>query len=128
EARDLAGVMKRLLAAQFPVLNLWALMTVLSRMAATITTISIFVLGSWLHSLGEASVGQIVSFMGFATMLIGRLENAMGFISNMFFQMHKLKEFFDVLDTESAVRNKPDAAPLHQVRGDVAFENVTLSY
>ena len=39
EARDLAGVMERLLAAQFPVLNLWALMTVLSRMAATITTI-----------------------------------------------------------------------------------------
>ena len=128
EARDLAGVMERLLAAQFPVLNLWALMTVLSRMAATITTISIFVLGSWLHSQGEATVGEIVSFMGFATMLIGRLENAMGFISNMFFQMHKLKEFFDVLDTESAVRNKPDAAPLHHVRGDVAFENVTLSY
>lgn len=128
EARDLAGVMERLLQAQFPVLNLWALMTVLSRMAATITTISIFVLGSWLHSQGRATVGEIVSFMGFATMLIGRLEAAMGFISNMFFQMHKLKEFFDVLDTEAAVRDKPGAIALGQVRGDVVFENVTLSY
>lgn len=128
EARDLAGVMERLLAAQFPVLNLWALMTVLSRMAATIITISIFVLGSWLNSQGRATVGEIVTFMGFATMLIGRLENAMGFISNMFFQMHKLKEFFDVLDTEAAVRNKPDAVPLANVRGHVAFDHVTLSY
>src|SRR3546814_631923 len=79
EARELAAVMERLLKAQYPVLNLWALMTVLSRMAATITIIAIFVLGSWLHLQGETSVGEIVSFMGFATMLIGRLEAAMGF-------------------------------------------------
>src|SRR5690606_12280015 len=89
---------------------------------------SIFVLGSWLNSQGRATVGEIVTFMGFATMLIGRLENAMGFISNMFFQMHKLKEFFDVLDTEAAVRNKPDALPLANVRGHVAFDQLTPSY
>lgn len=128
EARELAMVMERLLKAQFPVLNLWALMTVLSRMASTITIISIFVLGSWLHLHGQTSVGEIVSFMGFATLLIGRLEAAMGFVSRMFFQMHSLQEFFQVLETEAAVRDRPDARPVEKVKGAVAFEHVTLSY
>lgn len=128
EARELALVMERLLKAQFPVLNLWALMTVLSRMASTITIIAIFVLGSWLHLHGQTTVGEIVSFMGFATMLIGRLEAAMGFVSRMFFQMHSLGEFFQVLDTESAVREKPNARDIGTLKGDVIFDHVTLSY
>lgn len=128
EARDLGAVMQKLLAAQFPVLNLWALMTVLSRMASTITVIAIFVLGSWLHLQGQASVGEIVSFMGFATMLIGRLEHAMGFVSRLFFQMHSLMEFFGVLDTKSGVMDRPSAKLLEKPRGEVAFEHVSLSY
>jgi ATP-binding cassette subfamily B protein len=128
EARELALVMERLLKAQFPVLNLWALMTVLSRMASTITIIAIFVLGSWLHLHGQTTVGEIVSFMGFATMLIGRLEAAMGFVSRMFFQMHSLGEFFQVLDTESAVREKPNARDIGTLKGTVVFDHVTLSY
>ncbi|WP_341894435.1 glucan ABC transporter ATP-binding protein/ permease [Ferrovibrio terrae] len=128
EARELALVMERLLKAQFPVLNLWALMTVLSRMASTITIIAIFMLGSWLHLHGQTTVGEIVSFMGFATMLIGRLEAAMGFVSRMFFQMHSLGEFFQVLDTESAVREKPNARDIGTLKGTVVFDHVTLSY
>lgn len=128
EARELANVMERLLKAQFPVLNLWALMTVLSRMASTITIISIFMLGSWLHLHGQTSVGEIVSFMGFATMLIGRLEAAMGFVSRMFFQMHSLGEFFQVLDTTSAVRNMPGARDAGSLKGAVTFDRATLSY
>ena len=128
EAQELAMVMERLLKAQFPVLNLWALMTVLSRMASTITIISIFMLGSWLHLHGKTSVGEIVSFMGFATLLIGRLEAAMGFVSRMFFQMHSLGEFFQVLDTEAAVRNRSGAQVAGALQGAVTFEHVTLSY
>ena len=128
EARELGAVIERLLAAQFPVLNLWAVVTVLSRMAATITVIGIFMLGSYLHFQGEVSVGQIVSFMGFATMLIGRLEQAMGFISSLFFDMPGLSDFFKVLDTAPGVRDKPGAVALDGVRGDVQFDSVTHSY
>lgn len=128
EARELGAVMQKLLAAQFPVLNLWALMSVLSRTASAIVIISIFLLGSWLHLNGQASVGEIVSFMGFATLLIGRLEHAMGFISRMFFQMHSLSDFFAILDTPAGVRDRPGAKPLGKVQGAVRFEHVSLSY
>src|SRR5262245_36196818 len=128
EAREMGAVIQRLIDAQFPVLNLWALVTVLSRMASTITVIGIFVLGSYLHFQGEISVGAIVSFMGFATLLIGRLEQATAFISNLFFQMPGLSDYFDVLDTEPGVRDKRGAIELGRVRGEVEFDAVTHSY
>src|SRR3546814_9431849 len=97
-------------------------------MASTITVIGIFMLGSILHFRGEISVGEIVAFMGFATMLIGRLEQATGFISNLFFQMPGLSDFFEVLDTAQGVRDKPGAVALKRVKGDVEFAGVTHSY
>ncbi len=128
EARTLGFVMRRVLAAQYPVLNLWALVSVLTRSASTITVIAIFVLGTWLNLDGKATVGEIVTFMGFATMLIGRLEQAMGFASRLFFQMHGLGQFFAVLDTQPTVTEKPDAIRLGRVKGAVDFAGVTFSY
>jgi ATP-binding cassette subfamily B protein len=128
ETGELRDVMRRVLAAQFPVLNWWALVTVLSRAAATITVIAIFVLGTWLHLRGQASVGDIVSFMGFATLLIGRMEQAMGFVNQTFAQAPALAEFFEVLDTSSPLADKPDALTLERVEGHVAFDAVSFAY
>lgn len=128
EARSLAFTMRRVLAAQYPVLNLWAVASVLTRAASTITVIAIFSLGTWLTLQGKATVGEIVSFMGFATMLIGRLEQAMGFFSRLFFQTPALAQFFAVLDTESTVKEKPGALSLGRVRGDIEFYHVTYGY
>ena len=81
ETGEMKRIMRDTLAAQYPVLNWWALLSVLTRAASTVTVILIFVLGTWLYTRGEASVGEIVSFMGFATMLIGRMDQASGFRS-----------------------------------------------
>lgn len=128
EARTLNFVMRRVLAAQYPVLNLWAVVSVLTRAASTITVIAIFVLGTWLFTQGKATVGEIVTFMGFATLLIGRLEQAMGFFSRLFFQMHGIGQFFEVLDTKSPVEEAPDAPALPRPKGEVEFDNVSFSY
>ncbi len=86
------------------------------------------VIGTVLHSRGQASVGEIVSFMGFATLLIGRLDGAMGFVSRLFFEIPGLQEFFTVLDTKSTVPDKPDAKPLEPGAGEVVFEDVVFGY
>jgi len=128
ELRELGAVMQRLLAAQFPVLTWWAIATVLAQTASTLTVISIFLLGTWLHLTGGTSVGEIVTFMGFATLLIGRLEHAMGFVSRMFLQVPAIVEFFDVLDTRPVVAERENAITLGRARGEVAFERVTFAY
>jgi ATP-binding cassette subfamily B protein len=128
EAQMFGDTVSRLLAAQYPVLTWWAALSVLTRASSTICVISIFVLGTWLNLQGQATVGQIVTFMGFATMLIGRLEQAMGFVNTLFMHRPGLLLFFEVLDTASAVPEKPDAIELPRPRGEVVFENVSFAY
>jgi ATP-binding cassette, subfamily B, beta-glucan exporter len=128
EARKLRDAMDQLIAMQFPVLNWWALLTVLSGAASTITLIAIFALGTWLHLHDRASVGEIVTFMGLATQLIGRVDQAIGFVNRLFFHAPRLAEFFAVLDTPSSIIEKPTAIALDGVQGRVEFERVSLSY
>ena len=128
EAKMFGDIMRQVLDHQFPVLNWWAFANVISRAASTITVILIFMLGTALHLQGKASVGDIVSFMGFATLLVARLEGAVGFVSHMLFQAPGLKQFFDVLDTVSTVPDRPGAQDIGRAEGQVRFEGVGFSY
>ena len=128
EMRLMRDVIERLLSAQFPVLNWWAVVSVLQGAVATITVISIFAMGAWLNLKGAATVGEIVTFMGFATHLIGRMDQLVSFVNGLFMQVHSLREFFEVLDTPSAVCDRPGARPLENVRGRVEFGRVSFSY
>ena len=128
ETRSLRTIIHQLLQAQNPVLAWWALASVASRAAATITVTAIFLTGTWLHLNGLASIGEIVTFMSMATMLIGRLEQAVSFINQLFMQAPKLHEFFEILDTTPVVHDRPGARPVERFRGDVSFEDVSFSY
>jgi ATP-binding cassette subfamily B protein len=128
EMRMMREVIERLLSAQFPVLNWWAVVSVLQGAVATITVISIFAMGAWLNLQGAITVGEIVTFMGFATHLISRMDQVVGFVNSLFMDVHGLKEFFEVLDTSSAVGDRPGARPLENVQGRVEFHHVSYSY
>jgi len=128
EARLFGAIVRQVLDHQFPVLNWWAVVSVLTRAASTITVIAIFILGTLLHMRGKATVGEIVSFMGFATLLIGRLEGAVGFVSRLVFQLPSLQQMFDVLDARSTVPEKPDARAIGRATGEVRFEHVAFAY
>jgi len=129
EVDAIREMMSRVLAAQYPVLRGWAWLSVANRAASTLTIVAIFALGAELNTKGEVTVGGIVSFVGFALMLIGRLEQFASFISGLFFQTHSLGDFFAVLDTAEVLHEKPGAANLpDDVKGEVVFENVSFGY
>ncbi|HEY8052263.1 MAG TPA: glucan ABC transporter ATP-binding protein/ permease [Steroidobacteraceae bacterium] len=128
EVAALRQLVGQVLAAQYPVLRGWAWVSVANRAASTLTVIGIFAFGVQLHGRGEVSVGAIVSFVGFAMMMIGRLEQLAGFISEIFFQAPALANFFEVLDTRSGLHEEPGAPDLTDVKGEVAFENVSFGY
>jgi ATP-binding cassette subfamily B protein len=128
ETRLFGDIAREVIRHQFPVLNWWALVNVLTRASSTLAVISIVVIGTLLHLRGQAEVGQIVSFMGFATLLIGRLESAVSFVASLFFRMPSVEEFFAVLDAKGSVPEKPGAAPLLVREGAVAFEDVSFGY
>jgi ATP-binding cassette subfamily B protein len=66
--------------------------------------------------------------MAIASLLIGRLEQVVGFANRLFMDAPKLAEFFAVLDTVPAVRDRPDAFDPGRLRGLVEFKNVSFSY
>jgi len=128
ETQALQGIIHQLLTAQNPVLSWWALASVATRASATLTVTAIFLTGTWLHLNGLASIGDIVTFMSLATMLIGRLEQAVGFVNQLFLQGPKMGEFFEILDTAPAVHDRPNAKQVERFRGEVAFDDVSFSY
>ena len=128
EVAGLRGIADKLLAVQMPVLSWWALVTVMTRASTTITVLAIFTVGIILHQQGLTSVGEIVMFVSFATMLIQKLEQVVAFINNVFMEAPRLAEFFNVLDAVPAVRDRPDAIDPGRVQGLIEFNNVSFSY
>ena len=128
EARLFSDIANQVIRHQFPVLNWWALVNVMTRASSTLAIITIVLVGTWLHINGMASVGEIVSFMGFAMLLIGRLETAASFVSSLFFKLPALEDFFNILDQRSSVPEKDGARILWAPRGEVRFEDVSFAY
>ena len=128
EVSDMKRVGDELLSAQMPVLSWWAFAAVLTRTSTTITMLTILVVGIFLYIQGTTTIGEIVMFMSFATMLIGKLESIVHFTNLMVMDAPRLHEFFDILDTVPAVRDRPDAVDPGRTRGLVEFDNVSFSY
>src|SRR5205807_6783991 len=128
---EVSGMKKmgeEVLRAQIPVLSWWAVTTVITRTATTLTMLSILVLGVWFYLRGQTTVGEIVMFMSFAALLISRLEQAVHFANEIVMDAPRIAEFFEVLDTEPAVRDRPDAVDPDRMQGLVEFKDVSFSY
>jgi len=128
EMQAMRTVMSELLAAQYPVLTWWGLLTVLTRAAATITMVAIFAVGALLVERGEISVGDIVAFVAFANLLIGKLDLLSGFAVRIFQYAPTLRSFFELLDATEGVRERPNAKPLAIGAGNVSYQHVSFRF
>jgi ATP-binding cassette subfamily B protein len=128
ELRMFHEIARELIRNQFPVLNWWALVNVMTRASSTVAVITIVLVGTWLHIHGQATLAQIVSFMGIAMLLIGKLETAGSFVSSLVYKLPAIQDYFAVLDAQSQVPEPPDARKLWVPRGEVRFENVSFAY
>ena len=128
EVIELRQIVERLLAAQMPVLSWWALAIVLTRTATTLTVLSIIIVGTLLHINGQATIGEMVTFMNFAGLIIARLEQSVGFINRVMMEAPRLREFFQVWDTVPTIRDLPDAVDPGRLGGLVEFKGVSFSY
>jgi ATP-binding cassette, subfamily B, beta-glucan exporter len=128
EVLGLREVVDRLLGAQIPVLSWWAVASTLTKASTTLTMLAILLVGLFLFSRGQTTVGGIVMFTSFAGMLVQRLEQAASFVNRIFMDVPRLQEFFGVLDTTAGVKDRKNAVTLKRVEGLVEFDHVTFSY
>ena len=128
EQRAMRELMGRLLRAQYPVLTWWGVLTVLTGAASTISMVTVFALGAVLAQRGEISVGEIVSFIAFSALLIGKLDHLSQFFMRAAQQVPAAAGLFRLLDQPEAVRESARAVDLGRVAGTVAFEDVAFRY
>lgn len=128
EADAMRGVMSDLLAAQYPVLTWWGLLTVLQRSAATITMVAVLATGAVLAGRGELTVGEIVAFVAFAGLLIGKLDQVTNFVVAIHRRAPALRGYFELIDAAQGVEEKPDAQALPSISGAVRYEDVTFHF
>jgi len=128
EATALKDLMRDLLAAQYPVLTWWAVVSVLTRAAATITVVVIVALGAWMVQHDRLTVGEVVGFVMLANILISRLDQLSRFILSLFNQKPAIDTYFDLIDTPSLVTDRPDARLLSNPEGHVRYDNLSFAF
>ena len=128
EAEALRRYTGALIDAQFPVLNWWALASALHRLSATISMMVVLAIGAMLVQSGHLGIGDIVAFAGFATLLIGRLDQLTGFINQVFEARAKLEPFYALEDATAERAEKPGARPVGRLKGEVTFDAVDFRF
>ena len=128
ETQSLRAYTAELINAQFPVLNWWALASALHRLSATISMMVVLIIGALLVEKGQLNIGDIVAFAGFATLLIGRLDQITAFVTQVFEARAKLEPFYAMEDASGERREPLGTRPIGRVAGDVTFENVSFQF
>ncbi len=84
--------------------------------------------GAYLITQGDLTVGDLTLF----TLWLNLLQlpvRSVGFIINIVARcMSSAERVFELIDAQSAVQEKPEAAPLTDVKGHVRFDNVSFGY
>jgi ATP-binding cassette subfamily B protein len=77
---------------------------------------------------GSMTIGQVTQFILYIGMLVMPIRR-LGMMVNLYSRtMSAGQRIFEILDAESAVRERPKAIELGRVKGHVRFENVSFSY
>jgi ATP-binding cassette subfamily B protein len=86
------------------------------------------VVGVWLASLGELSVGELVAFFATATVLRFPVES-IGFLLSMTFDTRTAADrFFDVMDEVNTISDPENPKKIEKPRGELVFDAVHFRY
>jgi len=77
---------------------------------------------------GNISAGELIAFIMYAVNLANPLKRLSRVVSTIQQAIAASERIFEVLDTESDVKDNPGAITLASVSGHVQFQNVTFSY
>lgn len=84
--------------------------------------------GGWMVLNGTISVGTLVKFERYTTMLQEPVR-WLGFVVNRIARaIASAERIFEILDTKVAIADNPGATPMPEMRGEVAFRDVSFRY
>jgi ATP-binding cassette subfamily B protein len=86
------------------------------------------VIGVWLASTGQTSVGELVAFFATGTVLLFPVESMGYFLAMTLDAKTATARFFDVLDSVNTITDPENPARIPNPRGQLTFDNVHYRY
>ncbi len=80
----------------------------------------------WLRP--EVTVGMLVAFVGYVWRFWAPINNLSAFYSSMLSAAAYIERIFEFLDEPIVIDDRPGAADLPRIRGEVAFDHVSFRY
>ncbi|MEZ4618457.1 MAG: ABC transporter ATP-binding protein [Caldilineaceae bacterium] len=108
--------------------RLQAINTPLLDFISNIGTVFIIWYGGRLVISGQLTLGELVAFSTYLSQLIQPVRRVGMIVPAISMAATAAERVFEILDTESEVKDAPNAYPLPPVHGHVRFENVGFSY
>src|SRR5262249_14801914 len=94
----------------------------------SVGTTAVFVFGAWRVVQGTMTLGTLAAFMAYQARVAAPVQALMGLYGALAMARVSWRRVAEILDTPAEVVEASGAAPILAVSGDVAFENVSLSY
>jgi ABC-type multidrug transport system fused ATPase/permease subunit len=118
----------KLYTEQVAAARIQAVYTPLMTLLLGIPTVLVLWYGGHQVMSGDLSIGGATQFILYLGMLAGFVSR-LGTLSAMISRTISAgRRIFEVLDTESDVKDRPNAVPVIRVKGAVSFHNVSFSY
>ncbi len=77
---------------------------------------------------GDASLGTVVALAALLPRLFGPISSLLNLNVNVLSSLALFERIFDYLDLDQEIKEKPDAAELHNAKGHVEFRDVDFAY
>ena len=85
-------------------------------------------LGGWFVLRGMATVGTIVAFIGYARRFADPLRQLANLYNSVQAAIAGAERVFEIIDEQPELADAPDAVALHDIAGEVQYEQVTFRY
>ncbi|WAM31309.1 ABC transporter ATP-binding protein [Caldicellulosiruptor naganoensis] len=95
---------------------------------SSVGTVIVVSIGGLMALSGKVPVQDIVGFILYLSMFYQPVTALSQVIENVQQALAGAERVFEILETESEIKEKPNAIELKNVKGKITFENVTFSY
>ena len=108
--------------------NKWSIYHPLLHFFVICGVLIVWLVGGFQVFAGRMSVGSVIAYTGYLAMFYRPVFVLSRMVQVIMNSLSAAERVFDVIDTEPEVRDKPDAAPMPSMRGEIEFDNVTFGY
>lgn len=128
EVRRFAGHSTDLADASITVEKAWMTMFPTLNFVMGLGALLVWLIGSRQVLTGTMTLGVLLTFIAYLGMLYGPLHGVNRVVDLLGRALAAAERVFDILDTEPDVKDAENPTPLHHVRGQVEFRNVTFGH